>query len=98
MDFTVGDPLAVDEVTELDHFLTARWALLTQRRGRLRFGRVDHLRWPLHRVDNVAIHQNIIEAAGLVAPSGAPHARYSPGVDVRVARFRSIMNAAELTT
>lgn len=98
MDFTVGDRLDIDEVTPLDHFLTARWALLTQRRGRLKYGRVDHSRWPLHRVDNVAIHQNIIEAAGLVAPSGEPHARYSPGVDVRVARFRTVSTTAAPTT
>lgn len=98
MDFTVGDRLDVDKVTPLDHFLTARWALLTQRRGELLYGRVDHLSWPLHRVDNVVVRQNIIEAAGLVAPSGEPHARYSPGVDVRVAWFQSVPNTARLTT
>ena len=98
MDFTVGDQLAPNEVTELDHFLTARWALLTQRRERLKFGRVNHPRWPLHHVDNVVIHQNIIEAAGLLAPSGEPHARYTPGVDVRVAWFRSVATNAPLTT
>lgn len=92
MDFTVGDRLDLDEVTPLDHFLTARWALITQWRGRLLYGRVHHPRWPLHRVDNVVVRQNVIEAAGLVAPSGAPHARYSPGVDVRVARFRTVPN------
>ena len=90
IEFTVGASLAADELTPLDHFLTARWALLTQSRSRLLYGRVTHQAWPLHRVENAAVQQSLIEAAGLAAPTGAPHALYSPGVDVRVARFRSL--------
>ncbi len=94
MAFTVGDRLDVEDVTPLDHFLTARWALLTQRRGRLRYGRVHHQRWPLHRVDDVVVSQNVIEAAGLTAPIGEPHALCSPGVDVRVAWLQTVPNPA----
>ena len=90
MTFTVGAPLQADEVTPLDHFLTARWALLTQRRGRLRYGRVHHPRWPLHRVSAAAIHQDVLQAAGLPAPAGDPHARFSPGVPVRIGWFEEV--------
>jgi uncharacterized protein len=90
MSFRVADRLRDDEVSDLDHFLCARWALVTSRRDGLVYGRVHHPRWPLHSVDGVSIDQNVIQAAGLPSPTGQPHARYSPGVDVEVARFEKI--------
>ncbi len=90
MSFRVADLLPDDEVSDLDHFLCARWGLVTERRSRLLYGRVHHPRWPLHSVDGVSIDQDVIQAAGLPAPTGPPHARYSPGVDVEVAWFEKI--------
>ena len=90
MSFAVGDAIPDDDVSDLDHFLTARWALLTQRRSRLLSGQVRHPRWPLHRVEDVHIDQSVIEAAGLPSPVGAPRALYSPGVDVEVAWFQNV--------
>ncbi len=83
--FTIGERVPDDDVTDLEHFLTARWALLTRRRGRVWFGAVDHDRWPLHRVTDVEIDDSFVAAAGLPAPDGAPYGLYSPGVDVRLA-------------
>ncbi len=90
IDFSVGDALLDDDVSDLDHFLTARWALVTRRREQLLYGRVQHPRWPLHRLENVQIDQNIIEAAGLPEPAGRPRAIYSPGVDVQVDWFEKL--------
>jgi uncharacterized protein YqjF (DUF2071 family) len=86
--FRVGEP--IDRVGELEHFLTARWALLTARNGRVLHGAVDHPRWPLHHVDEVHIEQDLVQAAGLPAPEGVPHAMCSPGVGVRVARLEAV--------
>lgn len=88
--FSVGERLPEADVSDLDHFLSARWGLVTSRRGRLLYGRVNHPRWPLHLVDTVSIEESVIQAAGLPAPVGQPHARYSPGVDVEVAWFEKI--------
>lgn len=85
--YRVGAPVADDEVTDLDHFLSARWAMTTLRRGRIRYGRVHHERWPLHRVEDLTVTQDVIEAAGLPAPVGAPRALCTPGVSVRIAWF-----------
>lgn len=82
--FTVGDEIPADEVTELEHFVSARWALLTTRMGRVLYGPVDHPSWPLHRVTDVEIDDSLIEAAGLPAPAGEPLGLYSPGVPVRI--------------
>lgn len=90
MSYRVGPAFEDDEVGELEHFLSARWALLTKRRRQLLHGRIDHQRWPLHRVDDVEIDQNVLEAAGLPSPEGPPHAMYSPAVDVRVAWFSKV--------
>lgn len=87
MGFRVGRRIPDVDVSALDHFLTARWALLTARRNGLAYGRVHHRRWPLHEVHDVRVEQTVLTAAGLPAPMGAPHARYSPGVDVEVAWF-----------
>jgi len=90
MAFTAAEAIADDDVSGLEHFLSARWALLTQRRTQLLYGEVRHPRWPLHRVGDVQIDQDVIEAAGLASPSGPPHAMYSPGVDVEVAWFQNV--------
>ena len=90
MRFTVGERIPDDDVDDLDHFLTARGALVTTRFGRLRYGAVTHVRWPLHRLDAVEIDQNVIEAGGLPSPVGEPIARYSPGVRVDVAWFEPV--------
>jgi uncharacterized protein YqjF (DUF2071 family) len=90
IEFTVGDRLDDDRVGDLEHFLCARWALVTSRRSELLYGRVHHPRWPLHQVGDVTIRQSLVEAAGLPSPTGSPHALWSPGVDVQVAWFEKV--------
>ncbi|MEM9514406.1 MAG: DUF2071 domain-containing protein [Actinomycetota bacterium] len=86
--YQVGEP--VNLVTELDHFLTARWSLLTTRRRRLRYGRVHHERWPLHEITDYRLTGTLIEAAGLPSPEGPPHTACSPGVNVDIARLQTV--------
>lgn len=88
--FRVGARIPVDEVSDLAHFLTARWALATTRRSRLQYGAVHHGQWPLHRIDDHEIDDGLVVAAGLPAPVGEPHAMYSPGVAVDLAWFERI--------
>ncbi|MFT7601578.1 MAG: hypothetical protein ACI8TP_004537 [Acidimicrobiales bacterium] len=88
--FSVGDVIVGENVSDLDHFLTARWGLVTRRRHRLLHGQVRHQRWPLRRLEDVQIRENMIEAAGLPRPVDAPRALYSPGVAVKVSWFQSI--------
>lgn len=83
--FRVGERIDDTELTEFDHFITARWALLTRRRGRIWYGAVDHPRWPLYRTTDVEIDDTFVTSAGLPAPTGSPYGVYSPGVAVRLA-------------
>ncbi len=80
----VGEPFAPDELGELDHFLTARWALFSAPRPGLRKALASHEPWPLHRAHAVRVDDELIVAAGLPAPSGEPLVHYSPSVEVRI--------------
>lgn len=86
----VGEQVAPDEVTDLDHFLTARWALGTRFGRRLMWAEVDHDPWPIHRATVVDLDETLLAAVCLPAPEEAPVALWSPGVEVRIGRPRSV--------
>ncbi|MCU1370202.1 MAG: hypothetical protein JWO77_1396 [Ilumatobacteraceae bacterium] len=81
----VGEAIAPSEVSQLEHFLSARWALGTAFGKRLMWADVDHPPWPLHRAELLHLDQTVITAAGLPAPEGDPYVLWSPGIDVRIA-------------
>jgi uncharacterized protein YqjF (DUF2071 family) len=75
----------IDEPTELDHFLTARWGLYSKGfRGGSRYAPVDHPRWPLQRAELVDLDDRLVAAAGLPAPDSDPYVLFSSGVPVRI--------------
>lgn len=82
----VGDPIALADLDERDHFLTGRWILFSTAGDRRRFARAAHEPWPLHRVEVLTADDDLIVAAGLPRPQGPPLAHYSPGVHVRIGR------------
>lgn len=90
LEYTVGPRVPEHEVTDLEHFVSARWSLFTVRRRRLVRGDVDHPRWPVHRVLDPRIDQTLVQAAGLPAPSGEPVSLASPGVAVQLAWLRRV--------
>ncbi|MFF1924028.1 YqjF family protein [Streptomyces sp. NPDC058221] len=77
----------VEEPTELEHFLTARWGMHNAFFGGAAYLPNDHPRWPLHRGELLACEEDLIHAAGLPAPHDAPvSVLCSPGVPVRLGR------------
>lgn len=83
----IGAPLADHELTDRDHFLTARWALFSVggARGQFRrYAHAQHDRWPLRRAVVRELDDQLVTDTGLPAPKGEPLAHYSPGVDVRI--------------
>ncbi len=74
------------ELTERDHFLTARWILFSVAGHRHRFARAAHQPWPLYRAQVTDLEDGLVVAAGLPSPHGEPLVHYSPGVDVRIGR------------
>ena len=80
----IGDRFEPEDLEELDHFLTARWALFSAPRSGLRHAQAFHDPWPLHRGRVVRLHDELVVAAGLPAPEGQPLVHYSPSVEVRI--------------
>ena len=82
----LGAPYRDDELTPIDHFLTARWTLFSVRGARFRFARAFHEPWPLQRATARVCDDGLLRAAGLPRNEDAPLVHYSEGVDVRIGR------------
>lgn len=80
----IGEPILLEEQTELERFLTARWRLYTKIGGVWFKAAVEHQPWPLWRARAVEVMDSLVMAAGIPAPAGEPLAHYSPGVHARI--------------
>jgi uncharacterized protein len=80
----IGKPFHPADLTTLDHFLTARWALFSAPRSGLRHARAYHDPWPLHRARIVHLDDTLVRATGLPEPSGEPIVHFAPSVEVRI--------------
>ncbi|MGW7368519.1 YqjF family protein [Streptomyces sp. NPDC054841] len=77
----------VQDPTELEHFLTARWGMHNASLGRPLYLPNTHPRWPLHRAELLECDEDLVAAAGLPQPVGEPvSVLYSPGVPVEFGR------------
>jgi hypothetical protein len=89
----IGPAYRPEEVTPLEHFLTARWALFSVAGPggtRRRFAIAEHPPWPLQRARVVEVHDEFLMAAGLPEPSGPPLAHFSEGVEVKISRPQTV--------
>jgi uncharacterized protein YqjF (DUF2071 family) len=80
----IGERFEPGELTERDHFLTARWGLFSAPRSGLHHARAFHDPWPLHRGRALELHDELVVAAGLPAPVDEPIVHWSPSVEVRI--------------
>jgi hypothetical protein len=84
VEIEIGDPYQPNELTNFDHYLTARWTLYGTWGRKLLMARAQHAPWPLHRARVVVLEDNLVQAAGLLPASDPPIVHWSPGVDVKV--------------
>ncbi len=82
--WAIGDAIGAALAGTREHFLIERYSLYVARYRGLHRGRVRHLPYPLRRATVKHLHQTLLGAAGLPAPTGPPLCHYSPGVDVEV--------------
>ncbi len=83
VEVTVGEPFAPGEATDLDRFLTARWALYGDLGRWITYATMFHEPWPLHHATVTAWDDELVAAAGLKQPTTEPLVHYSPEVSVR---------------
>jgi uncharacterized protein len=86
----VGRRLGGDEVDERDHWLTARWRLLTRFGEVYRQVRAEHEPWQLHAARVLELDDGLVTAAGLPRPEGPALVHWSPGVAVRIGRLKAV--------
>jgi uncharacterized protein YqjF (DUF2071 family) len=82
-----GDLYKSGELTDRDHFLTARYRLYSISRRRLRHAQIEHPPWPLARANVVELRQSLFQNAGLPAPQGAPIVHYAAELAVKIGRL-----------
>jgi len=83
--YRIGGAIEPSKPGTLQHFLIERYLLFSERRGALRKGQVHHVPYPLHDAQVIAVHDELVAAAGLPPVCNAPlYTHYSPGVDVEV--------------
>ncbi|MFK8023864.1 MAG: YqjF family protein [Ilumatobacter sp.] len=83
----IGD--VIEEPSDLDVFLTARWGTVARwpaRRGHLRHHPVDHPEWTLRAATLSQYSDSSLEAAGLPAPTDDPIVRYVDTIEARFGR------------
>lgn len=82
-----GEPYHPGELTDRDHFLTARYRLYTTSQAQLRHAQIEHPPWPLARANVLELRQTLFQAAGLPPPSGAPLVHYAAELAVKIGRL-----------
>ena len=85
-----GEALDPADTTDLEHFLTARFGLVAQRRGGLYHGAVEHPAWSLRRAGVLRLDDGLLAAAGLPDPEGDPLVHSADGVPVRISRLEPL--------
>jgi uncharacterized protein YqjF (DUF2071 family) len=79
-----GEAWASTDLTERDHFLTARFRLYSMSRRGLHHADIEHPPWPLTRATVLQMRETLFEQAGLPPPQGAPLVHYSATLDVSI--------------
>lgn len=82
-----GAPYNSADLTERDHFLTARYRLYTTSRRGLRHAQIEHPPWPLAHASVIELRQTLFEKAGLPSPAGAALVHYAADLSVEIGRL-----------
>lgn len=83
VDVQVGAAYRPGEATDLDRFLTARWALFGDLGPWITYATMFHEPWPLHHATVTSWDDELVAAAGLSQPTDEPLVHFSPEVNVR---------------
>lgn len=82
IEIEVGSPIA--EPSQLDYFLTARGSLFSATKNGFMRANIFHQEWPLQNAVLTDLDDSAVTAAGLPAPTGEAHVRYSQNVEVTI--------------
>ena len=81
-----GGEIANADLTEFDHFLTARFRMWSVNRGAVLLSDQEHAPWRLRRATVRSLEQDLLEHAGLPGPTAPPIVHFADRMNVRVGR------------
>jgi uncharacterized protein YqjF (DUF2071 family) len=84
----VGDPIAANDVTPLQAFLTNRWRLYTRVGSGIGTAAVEHPPWRLHHAVANGVDARLVAACGLPYPAGSPLVLAADSVHARLTGLR----------
>jgi uncharacterized protein len=87
----IGERIPQRSLRRLDHFLTARFQLVTSAGPLLLRAPVEHRSWQLRRADVTEIEETLVPAAGLSPTAGEPVIHAADPVEVRIGVLRPIV-------
>ena len=88
--WTIGESMPVSRSGSLEFFLTERYCLYSEHRGKLYRARIHHGPWPLRRAAVASFRSTMIESLGLTTPDGAPLLHYAEEIKVDLWPLRKI--------
>jgi uncharacterized protein len=83
---TIGEDYEPGHLTDLDHWLSARWRLYSVMFGRLWGAHAVHEQWPLRHATLQRCDDGLVTAAGLPHPAADPILQFAQRVTVRIGR------------
>lgn len=83
-----GDVAGPSRPGTLEHFLTERYCLFTQRAGRVLRGDIHHLPWPLEAAEAEIVINELPAAHGIALPSRPPVLHFARRLDVYIWSLR----------
>lgn len=71
------------EAGDLENFLTARFRLYTEVRGKVAFAQIEHLPWPLQRARLLRLEEDLVENSGVPRPVGEPLVHFARELKIK---------------
>lgn len=82
--WTIGEPLPQTKPGSLEFFLTERYCLEAEHKGKLYRSRIHHQPWQLRKAQLDSLNANMIESHGLPSPQGDPLLHYCEEISVEI--------------
>jgi uncharacterized protein YqjF (DUF2071 family) len=89
-EWVTGEPLPQASPGSLEFFLTERYCVDTEHKGKLYRARIHHQPWPLQRVEITSLTSSMIESHGLPTRQDEPLLHYCEKLSVEIWPLRKI--------
>ena len=82
--WSIGGPLPPTTPSSIESFLTERYCLYSEQKGRIYRSEIHHQPWPLQKAEIASLNSTMIECHGLPTPEGDPLLHYCEELSVDI--------------